>query len=197
MDHVTGNCDGLRGSECNRRTGCGKTARPGLCGGLLVTGVPTARSQRKWMSTESFIAKMPWSRLCHAYGRATDAPRAFKDLLGQDQDARDEVYYDWLYSAVFHQYTMYSATPSAIRAVLYILENEDLTDLEVMGRPLGLCLLEWLYSCARSSQGMRRVQAALREGRACYEAYVSNRDQETADLAESLIEFCSTNRQTE
>ncbi len=27
----------------NRRTGCGKTARPGLCGGRRVTGVPTAR----------------------------------------------------------------------------------------------------------------------------------------------------------
>ena len=33
----------LRGSEYNRGTGCGKTARPGLCGGLRVTGVPTAR----------------------------------------------------------------------------------------------------------------------------------------------------------
>ena len=32
----------LRGSECNRGTGCGKTARPGLGGGRRVTGVPTA-----------------------------------------------------------------------------------------------------------------------------------------------------------
>src|SRR5215475_4240205 len=31
----------LRGSECNRGTGCGKTARPGLHGGRRVTGVPT------------------------------------------------------------------------------------------------------------------------------------------------------------
>jgi hypothetical protein len=47
LDHVTGKCDGLRGSECNRRTGCGKTARPGLCGGCRATGVPITRSQRK------------------------------------------------------------------------------------------------------------------------------------------------------
>jgi hypothetical protein len=33
----------LRESECNRGTGCGKTARPGLCRGRRVTGVPTAR----------------------------------------------------------------------------------------------------------------------------------------------------------
>jgi hypothetical protein len=33
----------LRASEYNRGTGCGKTARPGLCRGHRVTGVPTAR----------------------------------------------------------------------------------------------------------------------------------------------------------
>ena len=36
-----GNGSALRGSECNRGTGCGKTARPGLHGGRRVTGVPT------------------------------------------------------------------------------------------------------------------------------------------------------------
>jgi hypothetical protein len=29
------------GSEYNRGTGCGKTARPGLCGGCWVTGITT------------------------------------------------------------------------------------------------------------------------------------------------------------
>src|ERR687895_1599947 len=38
----TGNGFSLRGSECNRGTGCGNTARPGLCGGRRVTDVPTA-----------------------------------------------------------------------------------------------------------------------------------------------------------
>ncbi len=32
----------LRVGEYDRGTGCGKTARPGLCGGRRVTGVPTA-----------------------------------------------------------------------------------------------------------------------------------------------------------
>jgi len=32
-----------RENEYNRGTGCGKTARPGLCGGPLATGVPTVR----------------------------------------------------------------------------------------------------------------------------------------------------------
>ena len=33
--------NGLRESEYNRRTGGGKTARPGPCGGRRVTGVPS------------------------------------------------------------------------------------------------------------------------------------------------------------
>ena len=36
----------LRESEYDRGTGCGNTARPGLCGGRRVTGVPTAREIR-------------------------------------------------------------------------------------------------------------------------------------------------------
>jgi hypothetical protein len=42
---VVGDGYELRGSECDRGTGCGKTARPGLCGGRRVTGVPTAATQ--------------------------------------------------------------------------------------------------------------------------------------------------------
>ena len=37
----------LRESEYNRGTGCGKTARPGLCRGLRVTEVPTAEVKDK------------------------------------------------------------------------------------------------------------------------------------------------------
>jgi hypothetical protein len=49
LDLETGNCEGPRGSECNRGTGCGKTARPGLCGGRPVTGVPTTRCKTKFL----------------------------------------------------------------------------------------------------------------------------------------------------
>ena len=42
----------LREGEYNRGTGCGKTARPGLCGGCRVTDVPTARAAvRKFYET--------------------------------------------------------------------------------------------------------------------------------------------------
>ena len=35
-----------RGSEYNRGTGCGKTARPGLYGGCRVTGIPTVEAAK-------------------------------------------------------------------------------------------------------------------------------------------------------
>ena len=41
----TGNSVDLRGCEYNRGTGCGKTARQGLCGGRRVTGAPTVRAK--------------------------------------------------------------------------------------------------------------------------------------------------------
>ena len=47
MNLVTGNCEGTRGSEYDRGTGCGKTARPGLCGGYPVTGIPTADAAKQ------------------------------------------------------------------------------------------------------------------------------------------------------
>src|SRR6266702_2400544 len=36
-----------RGSEYNRRTGCGKTARPGLYGGCRATGIPTVETTQR------------------------------------------------------------------------------------------------------------------------------------------------------
>jgi hypothetical protein len=42
----------LRGSEYDRGTGCGKTARPGLCGGCRVTGIPTAEMNKSENTTD-------------------------------------------------------------------------------------------------------------------------------------------------
>ena len=49
-----GNSFALRGSECNRGTGCGKTARPGLHRGRRVTGVPTVAVAEIEVTRESF-----------------------------------------------------------------------------------------------------------------------------------------------
>jgi len=50
------NADALRESEYNRGTGCGKTARPGLCGGRWVTGVPTVRWRKGKIMKKVFIS---------------------------------------------------------------------------------------------------------------------------------------------
>jgi hypothetical protein len=56
--HETDNCDGTRGSECNRGTGCGKTARPGLWRGSRVTGFPTPDVRGK--QTEFTQGEIKW-----------------------------------------------------------------------------------------------------------------------------------------
>jgi len=43
VEFVTG-----KGKTIALVTGCGKTARPGLCGGCRVTGIPTARVSEVW-----------------------------------------------------------------------------------------------------------------------------------------------------
>ena len=52
----------LRESEYNRGTGCGKTARPGLCGGCPVTGIPTANSNEKrgthWRLNQAIVDRL-------------------------------------------------------------------------------------------------------------------------------------------
>jgi ABC-type uncharacterized transport system substrate-binding protein len=45
----------LRGRACNRGTGCGKTARPGLHGGRWVTGVPTVAAAEQGESVSNEI----------------------------------------------------------------------------------------------------------------------------------------------
>ena len=42
-----GNCEDLRDSEYDRGTGCGKTARPGLCGGPPLTEAPLLPCEAK------------------------------------------------------------------------------------------------------------------------------------------------------
>jgi hypothetical protein len=47
-----------RQAQYNRRTGCGKTARPGLCRGRRVTGAPTARALATRCSTWSDVSRL-------------------------------------------------------------------------------------------------------------------------------------------
>jgi len=84
----TDNCENPPESEYNRGTGCGKTARPGLCGGLLVTGVPTVRDfgrnerMRIKQHFSSYDMKQTSSELDFVY-----CPRCSTKLVKKEMDS--------------------------------------------------------------------------------------------------------------
>ena len=52
-----------RGREYNRRTGCGKTARPGLHGGCRATGIPTVEARQEIRCTGFREGNLLWLQL--------------------------------------------------------------------------------------------------------------------------------------
>src|SRR5262245_31334421 len=78
-----------RGSEYNRRTGCGKTARPGLYGGCRVTGIPTVEASRSKAEHVCNLirAKKESSTETGVYGRSSFC-RMFGDVEGTQRQQR-------------------------------------------------------------------------------------------------------------
>ncbi|MDB6153950.1 MAG: hypothetical protein JWL90_2403 [Chthoniobacteraceae bacterium] len=66
-----------------------------------------------------------WSRLQHAYGRATDTPKHLRALLEKDAEARKEAIFH-LWSAVIHQGTPWTATAPAAAVVAGLLSDEHI-----------------------------------------------------------------------
>jgi hypothetical protein len=64
-----------------------------------------------------------WSRLFHAYGRATDTPDHLRALLEDDPAARREAI-DHLSSAIIHQDTPWTATGPTAQVVAGLLSDE-------------------------------------------------------------------------
>jgi hypothetical protein len=58
------------------------------------------------------IDQVDWSRLMHAYGRATDTPAHLRALISDDAQAREQAL-DHLWSAIIHQGSPWTATGSA------------------------------------------------------------------------------------
>ena len=79
-----------------------------------------------------------WSDLRHAYGPATDVPVLIRDLLAGDPAVVNESLYA-LHSTIWHQGTVYEATPHAVPFLIELLEHDTdragiLTLLEVIAR---------------------------------------------------------------
>ncbi|MFH5804156.1 hypothetical protein [Alienimonas sp. DA493] len=65
---------------------------------------------------------MPWADLTHAYGPATDVPELLRTLERGPEEAADRAMHD-LFGNVWHQGTVYPATPHAVPFLLRLLEQ--------------------------------------------------------------------------
>jgi hypothetical protein len=90
------------------------------------------------------LEKTDWSRLHHAYGRATDTPDHLRALLGEDAESRKKAL-SHLWSAVIHQGTPWTATGPVALVVAGLLLDERM-DRE--GEPIRANLLSFLVSVA-------------------------------------------------
>ncbi|QQQ76952.1 hypothetical protein IOD16_39460 [Saccharothrix sp. 6-C] len=59
------------------------------------------------------VDDVEWASLNHAYGSAADVPRTLRHAVGEDEDLADEAV-EHLFGTIYHQGTLYSATPWAV-----------------------------------------------------------------------------------
>lgn len=77
------------------------------------------------MAWRDALAETDWSRVQHAYGRATDTPTHLRALAGPDDDARGAAVAH-LWGLVLHQGTAYEATAPTAHVVAEILRDAEL-----------------------------------------------------------------------
>jgi hypothetical protein len=100
-----------------------------------------------------------WSRLYHAYGRATDTPGHLRSLLREDLEPREQAM-EHLFSAVIHQGSPWTATGPAALVVAGLLSDERIDRDE----PTRANLLSFLVSVAEAvAEGPEQAGLSIEE----------------------------------
>ncbi|WJZ02168.1 hypothetical protein [Corynebacterium freiburgense] len=82
------------------------------------------------VETLTFLHNFDWASLKHAYGSADDALMYLQNLLGENpKNIEDSI--DYLWDAIMHQGTFYSATVPVVRVLLHALAHKELADAAV------------------------------------------------------------------
>src|SRR5262249_46202787 len=105
--------------------------------GFKICGVPM-------LTGMAALEKTDWSRLHHAYGRATDTPDHLRSLLEVDAESRKKAL-SHLWSAVIHQGTPWTATGPVALVVAGFLFDER---IDRGSEPIRAHLLTFLVSVA-------------------------------------------------
>jgi hypothetical protein len=151
------------------------------------------------------IETIDWSKLSHAYGKASDTPSELRKLLSHDADDRTDAIHDFLLSSLWHQGSMYSATPVAIPFVIELLRTPSIEDIDdgSDGNMLRH-LLNFLLCCAGHKLSWHRahtskdplyqdVRGAIIAGFETYQTIqMSTSDPNSQKLIRDLIQYCKT-----
>jgi hypothetical protein len=73
------------------------------------------------------IDEINWSRLQHAYGEASDVPGLLRGLVSVDKAVRMEALYG-LCGTIWHQGTVYEASPYAVPFLLEMLKSSEVPE---------------------------------------------------------------------
>ena len=154
-----------------------------------------------------FIDSLPWQEVTHAYGNAGDAPTELRRLLSDDEDERMDAICGFLLSSVFHQYSIYPATPYAIASVIRILESGAINALDSgMGDSMASQLLHFIRICAERGQASIEgtphllaptIEDATASGRQLYEVMSKDACPKVRAEAEALLGSVAKNQGAE
>ncbi|MDR2870707.1 MAG: HEAT repeat domain-containing protein [Deferribacteraceae bacterium] len=75
------------------------------------------------------LDKINWKKLHHAYGSAEDVPDLLHALASQDSKARKKAYYE-LWGNIYHQGSVWQASPYTISFLYELIAAEDTPDKE-------------------------------------------------------------------
>jgi hypothetical protein len=95
------------------------------------------------------LDEIRWERLHHAFGAATDVPPALRALTSADPEIVREAVHE-LFGTIWHQGTVYSATPNAVPFLIEILRARATHE------PAGVV---WLLAEIAQGQGYYTVHA--------------------------------------
>jgi HEAT repeat protein len=73
------------------------------------------------------LDKVPWRRLIHAYGRATDIPAILRALMDPEESVRQEAQFE-LISRIHHQGSIYEATTAVIPFLFELVQDPSVPD---------------------------------------------------------------------
>ncbi len=128
------------------------------------------------------LDEVPWSTLTHAYGSAGDVPDLLRALASADPDEREAALSE-LHGNVWHQGTVYPATPHVVPLLLELLAEPGLEGKAG--------LLGYVARLARAGAGepglAARVADAVRQGSPIYEVLQDDPTPEVRAAAASLL----------